>query len=179
MPPNIDRRQLLFATVFSVLPLSASADDGETYRNLEYGFAVELPRDWHVIIPDPPRPQHGVSLVKDDRRIWIDGSYDALMLGSAVAALKDTLDQEAPGVPAETGATRLDDLHAMTAKFTRGEKSYSRIVGFRPRGDEVGIIYSLGLDTDEKNWARDDETFTTIARRFVLLPLQPSPSEVR
>lgn len=171
---QISRRALLLGTTLSAVLLSAASEHKEVYKNLEYGFEVELPQDWKVIVPEPPTPQHGIALVQDQRRIWIDGSYDALMFGSAPVALKEILADEVPDVHAETGAAKLDNLPAAAAQFRHGDKVYSRIIGYRPRADEVGIIYNLGLATDEKNEAQDRETFLGIASRFKLLSLARS-----
>jgi hypothetical protein len=163
---------LVFLFACAIVASISGAEAGRRYINPTYGFAVVIPSGLPTTITPPPAPQHGIAAaLSTGGHVWIDGSYDALLLGSARAALRDLASDEAvrPGTPLRT--TRLANLTAARLRYTRDGEVAVRLVAFRPRAGGVGILYTFGLDTDARHAARDERAFAGILHSFALLPL--------
>lgn len=56
------------------------------YTNLEYSYTLRLPAELPRRTGKAPAPQHGFALdLPSGGKIWVDGSYDAALYGSAAA----------------------------------------------------------------------------------------------
>ncbi len=143
-----------------------------TYINPEYGYQIKIPHPLHYEQTPPPAPQHGVIInLPSSGQIWIDGSYDAALYGTAQAALAQLLQDSHATLVKPTKQRQLAQLAGLEATFRREGKYASRIIAIRKRGEAIPIIYTLGLDTPQKTAPADKRLFLQIARSFSLLPL--------
>ncbi len=176
MKSSIGRRTVLLGSLLALSPVVVKAD--EPYSNAQYGFAVIVPDGWEIRKPESPTPQHGVLLVRAGRTIAIGANYDALLLGSAEAAMREFLEDNPLPQGGELSApqlTELGDLQGERVQLTLGQRIDVFVIAYRasPDADDTGIIYSLGLRSDHENRERDTESFDRVARSFKTLALGP------
>ncbi len=119
-----------------------------SYINPEYGYQITIPHPLHYEQTPPPAPQHGVVInLPSGGQIWVDGSYDAALYGSAQVALKQLLQDNHATLINPVKQRQLAQLPPLAATFRREGKYASRIIAIRKRGDAIPIIYTLGLDS--------------------------------
>jgi hypothetical protein len=144
----------------------------QKYTNANYGFALTIPADLSMMIAPPPAPQHGVSLVLSaGGHMWVDASYDASFVGSAMAALRTLAMDQGAVLRAPMQTAKLAGLEAARLNDTQKDTLSARLVAYRPQGHETAIIYTFGLDTDAQNARHDAAIFNMIVHSFSLLPL--------
>ena len=151
-------------------------DDGEAvYSSAEYKFSVRIPRVGRVYKPSPPAPQHGISVDLSGTgpdRLWINGEYDALMLGSVEALAGHTADQLAAQYHlkvVKNVRTSLDGLEARDVVLEGSGNQEIRFVRFvlalRPMTKGLPIVYTVGLQQKTKG-AVGDNSITRVLKSF-------------
>jgi len=138
-----------------------------TYVNSEYGFSTQVPLGLHAFRLGPPAPNHGIGINlkgESGSYVWINGEYDALMLGD-LAALADS---EASSFCREYGlkiigtrSTHMAGLDAIetelqSQKAEPGAVNYLRFtVTLAPRNGETGIVLLAGLRQKSRDASAD------------------------
>jgi hypothetical protein len=152
------------------------------YTNAVFGYQILPPEGWVAEEHSQAVPEHGLAFQREGRRIWIDGSYDALLLGSAEAAAADLMHRVPEATSVEQSIVRLGGLQARQIGFTSPKSHLPgsevmvdrniRVVAYRPdqKPEEVGLIYSLGLLTNADHFGSDSESFRKMLDSFKLLP---------
>ncbi len=173
MTTRIGRRAVLLGPVLALSPTIAEA--AQQYSNAQYGFSFAVPEGWELHTPESPRPQHGALLNRGDRSIAVGAAYDALLLGSAEAAMREFLQESPLPRGGEISAPRpvaLGPLQGERVQSTIGQRFNADVIAYRamPQGD-TAIIYNLALRSDLENRGLDVESFDRIMKSFKMLPL--------
>jgi hypothetical protein len=167
-------------TVALAMPVQQRTIEG-TYVNPDYGYSVKVPDGLRGENLAPPAPQHGFGIElngKPGDSIWIDASYDALVLGSADAVANrqaGNLRREHKLVITKFSPTQLAGLEARDIVLENVQQSGSinyihLVVAFRKQTKGVGIIYTIGIQQKSKN-AAGEEAFSNVLRSFQTTPL--------
>lgn len=166
---------LRFALCFfliTYLGFNCAAAADIRYSNPEYGFSILIPEVASRSESKPPAPQHGVAIgLPSGGRMWIDGSYDTSFHGSAEAALKQLLEDEGANTTRPLRKTKVANLAAAGASYSKAKTISTRVVAYRPRDRDIAVIYTFGLDTTRAKENRDKMLFEKIVRSFVMSPL--------
>lgn len=164
---------LFLCALLASAPASAAASaPPQQYTNPEYGYRFTLPPGLHTIENLPPAPQHGLAIdLQGGVKIWVDGSYDAMFHGSAMAALLQLLADEGVHPVPRLTLKKLANLPAAEVRYNKGGKLAIRIIAFRARGDAVPILYTLALDADALQAKAATRQLRQIQARFALRAL--------
>lgn len=167
---NLLRAASCFLLVVFSSNYAAEAD--VKYSNTEYGYFVLLPKSAARTESQAPAPQHGVAIdLPSGGRIWIDGSFDANFQGSAKAALRQLLVESGGKITRPLKQTKVANLEAASASYSKSKVSSTRVVAYRPRTQAVAIVYTFGLDTTRTKQREDNKLFESVVRSFSLTPM--------
>jgi hypothetical protein len=153
--------------------------DKKLYSNYEYAYKVRIPSGLVALSSPPPLPQHGFGIIMSQSPkayLWVDGSYNALMLKS----LDADLDQEIQWLE-EEGATDIDVIRRektyldklsavrLTVKYRSPAAEENRVqdlvVAFRTnKFDETEIVYTIGLIASESRYTKDSANFERLVK---------------
>jgi len=161
--------------VWLALVTGSAQEAAPEYRNVDYGYAVRLPKDIKIEVTEPPAPNHGFGVhVTPDAYVWADASYAeaAGTLGEAVAETRALLQERCretrhrttglgtlPAVELVLRCRSRDEAHAATIR--------NEVIAFRH-----GIRYSIALErsASEAGNARLERTFRDLIEGFTLIP---------
>ena len=160
------------------------------YTNFNYAYSVLVPRGMMGATSPAPMPQHGfgINLLNPassawteekgwpQAYLWVDGSYNALLLTSFEEVineqLKWTRDDYSHVRLIGTAPTRLGRLPAVRFVMAYGnsgeEMIEDQIVSFRRESD---IIYSLSLRTPASRYDQDKRLIAEMQRTWLVDPL--------
>ncbi len=187
-----DNLQEIRHTIFVVLAVAlvlvgASEFAGQnrviegTYVNPNYGYSVKIPNGIRGETLAPPAPQHGFGVDlnrKSKGSIWVDGSYDSSLLGSADALARDTALEFAKKynlTVASNVVLKFSELEARDVVLENvaktGTINYIHfILAFRKRVGQPGIVYTIGILEDSKD-ASAENLYSRIVNSFRLTRL--------
>lgn len=165
--------RVVFSNVLRLILLfSVALQNGNTlaaefrYTNLEYGYALRLPAELPRRTSEAPAPQHGFALdLPSGGKIWVDGSYDAALYGSAAAALTALL-PELDGKLPQARHFKLAKLDAARVSYAQGELVSMRVIAYRPRLSAIAIVYTFALDTSPSQLLADRKLFDKLLKNF-------------
>jgi hypothetical protein len=154
------------------------------YFNYEYGYEVLIPKGFVAYSPKPPSPQHGVDIDlsgKRKARIWVVGNYNAAEYSTLDEVIDENLErlnkqQKNIEVIART-KTSLDTLAAvrLTVRYKPSNSDdvmiEDLVSAIRASGEDMGVIYDLGLVTLETCYAEDKNIYEKILKSWKQKPL--------
>ena len=150
------------------------------YADPDYGFSVTIPDGLVARRMKAPAPNHGFSAdLPDGSQLWVDASYDALLLGSADKAAMEAGRAwlTAPQMRiVNRRATTLAGNQASDIVIKRGPAgsgvNYVRlIVAFRAVFGGVGIVYTIGLKESSVG-PNSEGVLSEVVKSFHVMPLQ-------
>ena len=167
------RKSLFVAIAIScAAPALAFATAENIYKNQNYAYKISVPRDVTIETDPPPSPQHGFAItLGKGRSLSVDASYDSTFLGSVEAAIRsraddDSISKKINPVTCNIGGLAGERIHAEV----NGQK-IDLAVAYRPNGQNIAIIYTFELDTNNESGAEDERLFQKILTNFSLTSL--------
>jgi len=173
----------------AAVPQSRSANTpGEipvvgTYRNSEYAYVVEIPPALHAYRLGAPAPNHGFGINvpgKSNSYIWVDGKYDATMLGSLDGAVENEESSFAElyqlrvvdAATRQLGGAVARDVTMVAKEDAATGAAYLRFVlAYRPSTTGgVGIVTVVALRQAVRD-ATVDADFEAVLQSTGLLPM--------
>lgn len=159
----------------------------QKYTNEEYGYSVEVPKELTSVASPPPAPNHGVKIVlpqhadnQNGAYIWTDGSYNVGELRSSRQAVNEIIesrrgDAENFSVNATT-QPRLQDLEATRVVLQYRNKNSKEtviedITSAIREGQGEGVIYTVGLVTEETRYERDKQILEQVLKSWRAMKL--------
>lgn len=141
---------------------------GHTYVNHDYRYQVDLPAGIAAASNDAPSPNHGFVAVSPKlgrALVWVDASYDALLLGNLDAVVEHHT-QAQVAVP-QISASTLGGLPARVLVFTTEAGIEQLALSLRAQSD-VGIIYTVGVRCTNESCAFARALAEDLRRSFAL-----------
>ncbi len=145
------------------------------YTNVNFLYSVTIPLGLKCLSTPPPAPHHGcgIDLSKEPKAyLWVDGGYKALDRVSSEDALREAVDsllQEGTEMLVlKRVSTQLGDLQAerLTVRYRKAGEVEATVkdvvMSLRIVKNYGDIIYTLGLESPEARFAKDDEVFEAI-----------------
>jgi hypothetical protein len=147
-----------------------------TYRNVDYGFAVRLPKGIHGVMAPPPAPNHGFNVAIPDTAgatVNVFTYYNSTFAGNLrEAAAEFMAPVSLTDARLQISSTTLGGLSALHLRFGEGhEPVFHRevIIALRNQTDGVGILYILDLKALPADFARANKVFQGLKESFRLL----------
>ena len=148
------------------------------YVNNVYGYSVRIPANLRGYRMRAPAPQHGITIYlggAPQDRLWVNGEYDVLLLGSADALATqtaETLGKEYGLSVVKNVPTRLSALDAREVVLMReGVEAKINYIHFvaalRNVPKEVGIAYLIVIESHAKNGTAES-VFSAVVSSFLL-----------
>lgn len=150
------------------------------YTNADYGYAVTIPKGMTAFRTPAPAPNHGfgMNLSKTpDSYLWVDASYDVLEYSGTLAEweVASLLGRGANNAIIRNQSTTslggLSAVHIIIDYDLKGVAMVSEIVNARrkPKGDGVGIVYSINLECAKERFDQDSKVVEALRRDWRLL----------
>lgn len=149
---------------------------GETYRNVDYGYALVTPRGVAVCETRSPNPNHGfVVLVGPGATVWVDASYNSLGYRTGDEALRDyirTVRSEHEIVRETVAAASLGSLPACKGQVRyRGRDGVEMVQEWRMavkrdavRSEDEGVLFVIGAKTPAANYAEVERIISDLSQ---------------